>query len=203
MPLIGSTVTNAARSAAISEISTVLDRAGHTAALYSDDALEAFSKRPWVLLETPSHVIDDLAKTLTDRLVWANEYNCFNRALVGAHELNSIMRQGMSPLDDAFHGAISINHQTYRVDSEFHAALAVKRQGAPGIEVLDLLAPSSGFIPLEEWAIANANRIVSPWSGTGITGRAPFVNREGFLYARDKLHESWNLAESHGVMIRG
>lgn len=201
MPIVGQSVPIAQRDRAIGDINRTLNHAAYVTSVFPDATLRSHADRPFTLVPVAQRTVDAWVAERRQRLVWANEYNCWNRAAEGAHSLLARTGVGLSPTDDAFTAGIAHYLQADSVDADFHAAVAFKIQGKPGTWALDLLDPRTGPVPLEEWSFGAPVVVRRPWSGSGVGTRATFVNDEGFAFARDQLTHSWLNAPKHGVRL--
>jgi hypothetical protein len=201
MPYIGQQVTPAQQVNAVRDISRQLTHAATVARAFSNTTLAQNAERPFTLAPVSPHLIGKWVKQGNERLIWANEFNCWNRSADRAHALIGLTGIGTRPVDNTFPAAIAHYRHATVVSADFHAAVAFKIEGRPGIWALDLLEPRKEPIPLEEWSYGNPVTLRRPWAGTGEGSRARYVNEIGFEAASASLRQSWANPAQHGVEL--
>ncbi len=204
MPFIGETVSSALRTRALRDIERVLSHGGSVARATGDQVLAEWAGRPFTIAQVSDDVAARFMRTMHHRVVWANEWNCFNRALLGAHTLNGMTGVGLAPTTDAFAAGIAIQEFGADAADAFHAAVALRLRSNPAqVMVYDPLPPRAveALRPLEEWAMGNPHRVIRPWAGTGIQDRPDFINYRQFDFSSQMLSQTWHDAGDHQIIL--
>lgn len=201
MPFAGAALAAPVRAESMGRVHEVMGRAAEAADAVGDDAVARVARSEFQLEELPRATVDRFLQDFRSSLVWTDEGNCFNRAMWGAHRLNTTVGIGTSPLHDTFAGAIAIRHHMHAgpdYTGGFHATLAVNVQGE-GVMVADLLPGSAELVPYAQWAKGREadTFLLRPWAGSGIEvyaggpKRSEYVTRPYFEWAEGELLKSW------------